>query len=172
MDDRTYLLAGVLNFVRAARQREEVSRLALIGSLMTTKHNPKDADLLVTIQSDADITALATLGRRLKGYAQQRNLGGDIFLASLEGHYLGRTCPWRECRPFKRQSCDALHCGARPYLHDDLATVTLQAVLIAAPPLELWPQIVARVAVPDDVTAGLVIPLQQDQHATETMEQQ
>jgi hypothetical protein len=56
-------------------------------------------------------------------------------------------------------SCDALHCGQRPYLHDDLATVKLDQHLIAAPPLELWPQVVARVPVPQDVEQALVAPL-------------
>jgi len=53
-------------------------------------------------------------------------------------------------------SCDALHCGQRPYLHDDLATVRLDKHLIAVPPLELWPQVVARVLVPQDVEQGLI----------------
>jgi hypothetical protein len=39
-----------------------------------------------------------------------------------------------------RQSCDALHCGQRPYLHDDLNTLRLSTALIATPPLELWPK--------------------------------
>ena len=56
-------------------------------------------------------------------------------------------------------SCDALHCGQRPYLHDDLQTIKLAHDLITAPPIELWPQVVARVPVPQDVEQALVAPL-------------
>jgi hypothetical protein len=48
---RPYLLAGVLRFVRAARNVEGVVRIVLIGSLTTDKLNPKDADLLITISN-------------------------------------------------------------------------------------------------------------------------
>ena len=34
--------------------------------------------------------------------------------------------------------------------------------LIAEPPLELWPEVVVRVAVPDDVDERVIRPLQQD----------
>ena len=50
-------------------------------------------------------------------------------------------------------SCDARHCGQRPYLHDDLETVRLATELILAPPLELWPQVAVRVPVPADIEA-------------------
>jgi len=50
-----------------------------------------------------------------------------------------------------RARCDALHCGRRPYLHDDWEAVCLDEALIAAPPIELWPEIVARVLVPEDI---------------------
>ncbi len=157
---RTRLIAEVLTFVRAASQLPDVLRIALIGSLTTDEPDPKDADLLVTVADDADLEPLATLGRKLAGHAQGFNRGGDVFLANRRGHYLGRTCPWRECRPGIRQSCDALHCGQRPYLHDDLDTIKLDQHLIAAPPLELWPQVVARVLVPQDVEQNLIVPLE------------
>jgi hypothetical protein len=156
---RPYLLAGVLRFVRAARNARGIVRIALIGSLATDKLNPKDADLLVTIGDDADLAALAALGRKLQGYAQQRNRGGEVFLCSPEGAYLGRTCPWKDCRPFVRLRCDAQHCGLRPYLHDDLQTIALPPSLIATPPIELWPHMVARVPVPGDVEQPLLTPL-------------
>jgi hypothetical protein len=44
-----------------------------------------------------------------------------------------------------------LHCGRRPYLHDDLATIRLPDSLVAAPLLELWPVVVRRCEVPADV---------------------
>jgi len=66
-------------------------------------------------------------------------------------------------------SCDALHCGRRPYLHDDLKTVRLSKDLIAAPPIELWPRIVARVLLPEDVEQGLISHLQTSE-VSETLE--
>lgn len=59
-------------------------------------------------------------------------------------------------------SCDALHCGARLYLHDDLDTMPLTSALVAEPPVELWPQVVVRVAVPDDVERLLLAPLREE----------
>jgi len=56
-------------------------------------------------------TPLATLGRKLQGHAQSFARGGDVFLADPQGHYLGRTCPWKRCGPGIRLRCDALHCG-------------------------------------------------------------
>jgi Family of unknown function (DUF6932) len=156
---RPYLLAGVLRFVRVARNVEGVVRIALIGSLTTDKLNPKDADLLVTIRDGTDLAQLAALGRKLQGHAQQRNHGGEVFLCSPEGAYLGRTCPRKDCRPFVRLRCDAQHCGLRPYLHDDLQVISLPRSLTSAPPLELWPQVIARVRVPEDVEQLLLMPL-------------
>jgi predicted nucleotidyltransferase len=156
---RVHLLEGVLRFVRAASQFQGVKRIALIGSLATEEHEPKDADLLVTISDDMDLRPLAKAGRRLAGCAQQLNRGADVFLASEDGRYVGRTCAWRECGPGIRQSCDALHCGQRHYLHDDLRTIKLGLDLISKPPIELWPVVQARVATPADVETLLLTPL-------------
>jgi hypothetical protein len=109
-----------------------------------------------------DLTPLATAGRQLSGHAQSFNRGGEVFLADRHHQYLGRTCPWKRCGPGIRASCDALHCGQRPFLHDDLINVKLLKPLIAEPPLELWPEVVVRVAVPDDVDERVIRPLQQD----------
>ena len=162
---RAFLIAEVLAFVRAARQLSGVTRIALIGSLTTEKPEPKDADLLVTITDDADLEPLARLGRRLQGRAQSINRGGDIFLANPKGKYLGRTCHWKECRPGIRMSCDALHCGWRHYLHDDLRSVKLSKELIAAPPLELWPRQVVRITLPQDLERELLAFLQLEEHS-------
>ena len=115
---------------------------------------------MVAVDDDADLTQLATLGRRLKGHAQSRNRGADIFLADPGGNYIGRICHWRECRPGIRASCDARHCGRRAFLHDDLDDVTLDASLIKTPPLELWPRIVRRTKLPADVETLLVQPIE------------
>jgi len=70
----------------------------------------------------------------------------DIFLADAVGRYLGRICHYRECRP--RLACRALSCGLRQRLNDDRQIVTLSPTLVGAPPIDLWPRIVARCAVP------------------------
>jgi len=156
---REHLLDGVLAFVRAASQLPGVKRIALIGSLTTSEPEPKDADVLVTVGDDMDLALLAKAGRRLAGHAQQLNRGADVFLANEAGEYLGRTCHWRECGPGIRQSCDALHCGRRHYLHDDLDSVRLQANVVKEPPIELWPALLARVQAPHDVEEHLLAPL-------------
>lgn len=160
---RAHLLAGVLAFTQAVSQVPGLARIALIGSLATDKAEPKDADVLVMVADDADLTLLAAYGRKLLGHAQSRNHGADVFLANPGGEYLGRLCLWKRCGPGIRASCDALHCGRRPYLHDDLGAIHLQQSLIAAPPIELWPQIVTRVSPPKDVESGLLAPLRQQQ---------
>jgi len=167
---RARLIAEALAFVRAVGgvTRSDgvpkalvpgVSRIALVGSLTTEKPDPKDADLLVTVADDADLGPLAGLGRRLKGRAQSLNRGADIFLADPDGAYLGRICHWTRCGPGYRMSCDAANCGRRPYLHDDLGTIRLPRALIKAPPIELWPEVVARVPIPPVVASELIAPL-------------
>lgn len=157
---RTFLLQGVLRFTIAVAQMPGVSRIALVGSLATRKPLPKDADVLVTVDQDASLDRLAQAGRTLKGHAQTRNSGADIFLASPDGHYAGRTCHWRDCRPGIRAACRALHCGRREFLSDDLQDVNLPPSLIAAPPIDLWPLVVRRIEVPADVEELLLGPLE------------
>ncbi|HNT77897.1 MAG TPA: UPF0158 family protein [Anaerolineae bacterium] len=156
---RARLIAEVLGFVRAARKLPGVTRIALIGSLTTEKPEPQDADLLVTVDANVRLPDLAELGRKLRGHAQSFSRSADVFLADPQHEYLGRLCPWKQCGPGLRQSCDALHCGQRPYLHDDLNTLRLSTALIATPPLELWPEIVTRATPPDDIKFGLIAPL-------------
>ncbi|MDO8544300.1 MAG: UPF0158 family protein [Opitutaceae bacterium] len=153
---REHLLEGVLKFVRVATQLPGVKRIALVGSLTRDEPEPKDVDLLVTVADDMDLTPLASAGRKLGGHAQQRNRGSDVFLANERGEYIGRACPWRECAPGIRVRCDALNCGRRHYLHDDLRSVRLDAKLVAEPPIELWPELRVRVQVPSDVSAHLL----------------
>lgn len=148
---REQMLAGVLQFVRAVERLAGVRRIALVGSIVTTKPTPKDVDLLVTVTDAADLAPLARCARQRQGKLQGANHWADVFLADERGRYLGRTCTWRECRPGIRASCDALHCGRRPHLHDDLGDVCLTEAIIANPPVELWPMVVRRTSVPRDV---------------------
>jgi predicted nucleotidyltransferase len=152
---REQMLAGVVGFVRAVAPIVGVRRIVLVGSITTPKSTPKDIDLLVTVTDDADLAPLARCARQLQGRLQGLNHWADVFLADERGRYLGRTCTWRECKPGIRASCDALHCGRRPHLHDDLGDVLLNHALIASPPVEIWPTVIRRNHVPPDVEALL-----------------
>lgn len=160
---REQMLAGVPRFVRAVAPIVGIRRIALIGSIITAKPTPKDIDLLVTVTDAADLAPIARGARQLQGRLQGLSHWADVFLADDRGRYLGRTCTWRECRPGIRASCDALHCGRRPHLHDDLGDVRLNPTLIARPPVELWPTVVRRSHVPRDVEA-LLLTLEQVHH--------
>jgi hypothetical protein len=129
--------------------------------LVTEKAHPKDVDVLVGINDRIDLNTLARLGRRLKGAAQSRlNSGADVFLAGCAGEYHGRICHYRECH--RRVLCHARHCGARPHVADDFDVVQLDAVLIAAPLVELLPTVKAHVSIPADVELLLLAPLARD----------
>lgn len=156
---REFLLDEALQLVRSASRLPGIRRIALVGSLLTEKPDPKDIDLLVTVEDECELTALAAAGRRLKGRVQGWNKGADIFLANPDGLYIGRTCHWRECVPGVRLACRAQHCGGRQFLHDDLHVVTLARKLVLSPALELWPSIVRRKLLPRDVEDVLVKPL-------------
>jgi hypothetical protein len=160
-EPRQPLLLAVRAFVQSACKCAGVLRIALVSSLTTTKATPKDADMLVTIDAAMDLSQLARAARRLKGKAQTINLGADIFLADATGSYLGRICHYRKCHP--RIACLAQNCGKRPHLNDDLQIVTLPQKLIAAPPVDLWPKVVRRQAMPPDVEALLLSDLEQTQ---------
>ena len=152
------LLAAVLEFVGGARQLPGVQKIALIGSLATTKPIPKDADVLVTIQPGLELGELARLGRRLKARTQAINLGADIFLAEPGDRYIGRICAYRACHP--RVACRARTCAlGRQYLNDDLHILTLKPELLRAPPIDLWPVVVRHCTVPRDVEERLLQPL-------------
>ena len=120
--------------------------------------------MLVTIDAATDLDPLARLGRRLQGTAQTINLGADIFLADAAGRYMGRICHYRECWP--RVACRALSCGLRQHLNDDLQIVSLSPTLVGAPPIDLWPRMLARCVVPADTQALLVAKLDDEPRKT------
>ena len=153
-DMREQLLSHLPWFVSAVTKLHGVRRIALLGSITTNKQNPKDIDFLVVVDDDVDLEPLARLGRKIKGRAQQTNQGADIFLTDTQGKYRGRTCSWKRCGPGIRRSCDALNCGKRHYLHDDLQTVSLSDETVRAA-LELWPSLERRVGLPDDLEETL-----------------
>ena len=87
---RAFLIAEAFRFVERAKALPGVRHIAIIGSLASVKADPKDADILVTVDDVADLTALATAARSLMGRAQSRNKGADVFLANLGGQYIQR----------------------------------------------------------------------------------
>ena len=148
---RSFLIAEVRAFVTRARELPGIRRLALIGSLATPKQDPKDADLLIWVDDGLDLTRLAAAARRLKGRAQGRNSGADLFIVNPRNEYVGRICRFRDCRPFIGMSCRALHCGRRPHLCDDLQVVDLPPEVIQTPPVDLWPTAAVHTSVPKDI---------------------
>jgi predicted nucleotidyltransferase len=160
-EKRPDLLRAVLAFVREARRLPGVRRIALLGSLVTTKAIPKDVDVLVEVADDMPLDQLARIKRQLLGatMATGDGCGADVFLCNPQGKYLGRICSWKRCAPGIRQSCEAQHCGRRQYLYDDLQNVRLDASLVTEPPLELWPETIVRTEIPDDVREVLIAGL-------------
>lgn len=156
---RPKMMAACLKSIPKISQLPGVLRIAMIGSLVTPKEDPKDIDLLLTVTDDCDLAPLATLGRSLQGQMLSLAHGADIFLANPAGDYIGRTCQWKICRLGQRVRCQADHCGQRPHLYDDLSILILSKSIIAAPPLELWPEIIIRSPLPEDLLTGLVEPL-------------
>ena len=101
---RKHLLDGLRRFVPSVRHIAGVRRIAILGSIVTTKPDPKDIDVLVVVADDADLAPLAACARRFQGHAQSFNRGADVFLAderarTSDGHVTGKTV--------------ALVCGAR-----------------------------------------------------------
>jgi len=160
-EKRADLLCAVLAFVKDARRLPGVRRIALFGSLTTPKAIPKDVDLLVEVDNAMPLEPLARLKRQLLGktMATGDGCGADVFLCNPRQEYLGRICSWKQCAPGIRQACEAQHCGRRTYLYDDLQNLHLDPALITAAPLELWPEIITRAEIPDDVQTLLVAPL-------------
>jgi hypothetical protein len=89
--------------------------------------------------------------------AAQRRARSNLVNA-CDGSYLGRICQYGECHP--RVACLAQHCGRRAHLNDDLHVVRLSKELFAAPPIDLWPDVVPRLKVPPDVEALLLTELE------------
>ena len=158
---RVALLREVWKFVDRAKDLSGVSRIALIGSLNTTKPRPKDADVLVTVSESMNLASLAAVGRKLKGAGQSIGSGADVFLCDVTGRYIGRTCSYRECHP--RVRCRGKSCGIRSYLCDDLDELCLSQELVTQPPVVLWPQVSRWCKVPVDVEKHLLKPLEANQ---------
>lgn len=158
-EKRHELLSAVRDFVVEARELSGVQRISLLGSLTTSKAIPKDVDLLVEVTDDMPLSKLARLKRQLLGKTMQTGdgCGADVFLCNPQREYLGRICSWKKCDPeLMRQSCPAQNCARRKFLNDDLQSVCLDSSLLTEPPLELWPDLVARMDPPQDVHEQLL----------------
>jgi predicted nucleotidyltransferase len=152
---RQKLLAHLPWFVRSVAKVEGVRRISILGSITTEKQKPKDIDVLVIIEHSAELEPLARLGRKLKGRTGSEGGGAEIFLTDTFGNYIGRSCSWKECRPGARMSCEALNCGRRQYLYDDLQKIKLSQETIAGA-LQLWPMVEKRVGLPEDLETVIV----------------
>jgi len=152
---RQKLLAHLPWFVRSVARVEGVQRISILGSITTEKLKPKDIDFLVMVEHSAELEPIARLGRKLKGRTGSEGGGADIFLTDTLGNYIGRTCSWKECRRGARMSCEALNCGRRQYLYDDLQKITLSQETIAGA-LQLWPLVEKRVGLPEDLETAIV----------------
>ncbi|HSL42230.1 MAG TPA: hypothetical protein VK897_02285 [Anaerolineales bacterium] len=150
-DVRAFLIAEAFRFIERIVGIPGVRRIAMLGSVLSSKANPKDVDLLITVEDEVDLTALAKSARRLMGVAQSKNKGADVFLANSAGQYIGRVCHWSRCGPHFRVTCDARNCGVREYLHDDLDDINLDPLVVKEPPLEIWPIVIARQSVAKDL---------------------
>jgi hypothetical protein len=151
---RQKLLAHLPWFVRSVAKVPGVRRISILGSITTEKLKPKDIDFLVMIEDSADLESVARLGRKLIGRTGSDGGGADIFLTDTVGKYIGRTCSWKDCHPGARMSCEALNCGQRQYLYDDLQKVTLSNETVADA-LELWPTCQKRVGLPEDLETAI-----------------
>ena len=149
---RLSFIENALHFAINAAQLSGVQRIALVGSIATPKKRPKDIDLLVTISEDVDIKALATLGRKLSGKQLSVGGGADVFLANEKHEYLGRTCSYRECHP--RVSCEGSQCLGT-YIRNDFHLVNLKKQLVKLPPVELYPAVLIRELIPEDLQSAL-----------------
>jgi hypothetical protein len=154
-DVRAFLITEAFRFIDRIVTIPGLRRIAMVGSITTSKADPGDIDILITVEDDVDLSVLATAARKLKGAAQTKNKGADVFLANPAGEYIGRICHWRDCGPGIRASCDARNCGRRHYLHDDLDDINLDALLVKEPPIEIWPRVVYRQSVPNDLLSFL-----------------
>ena len=84
-DVRAFLLTEAFRFIDRIVVIPGLRRIAMIGSLISSKAEPKDVDILITIDDEANLTALATAapnkkqGRR---YIHRESIG-PIYRAYL-----------------------------------------------------------------------------------------
>ena len=65
-DVRAFLIAEAFRFIDRIVAIPGLRRIAIVGSLIAFKAQPKDVDILITIDDEADLTSLATAARSLK----------------------------------------------------------------------------------------------------------
>lgn len=156
--DRGALILAGKWFVEAVVKNPQVERVALCGSLTTSKEHPKDIDFLVYVSQDVDLKWLSKMKRGLLGRIHRGCLGADVFVVE-HGSYIGRACRYRD--PWPRQVCVAqdLTCHSRLGLCDTQRNLILNEGLVQHPPIVLYPEIEGALKpseIPDDVARHLM----------------
>ena len=104
---RHQLLEGLRRFVVAVERIPGVRAIVLLGFITTATPDPKDIDVLLVVDDDADLAALATAFRCLQGHTQSCNCGAEssspTHAAFTSGEHaigetVGRACAWPETR--------------------------------------------------------------------------
>ena len=151
---RPPFIKNIFFFVELAKKIQGVKKIAIIGSITTSKKKPKDIDLLVTIDNTINIKKLAAAGRKLTGkqMAVGDSSGADVFLANEAGAYLGRTCHYRQCH--LRMGCMGIRCNGGHIMYD-LHIINLDKSLVLNPPVEIYPKVVIRKQLPKDLEVAI-----------------
>ena len=151
---RAAFIRNALEFAEKISQLEGVRRIAIVREITTPMKNPEILCLVVTVSEDAPIKPIADAGRKLKSRMQSMPTaaGADVFLASETHEYLGRTCSYRECHP--RAACQGSQCNGT-FVNNDFHVFTLEKEVIQSPPVEVFPQVIIRSRIPDDLRRAL-----------------
>lgn len=149
--DRSALLQAAKWFLENIFKRDDIEKIAFLGSICTNKKYPKDIDILVYLKPGADIESIAALKRKFQGRIDRGTMGADIFLAE-NGKYIGRACCYKE--PWVRAVCaqQKLCCNRdRIFLCDTSQSFALKPEIVANPPVVVYPDFSTESAIPNDL---------------------
>ena len=151
---RSAFIRNALEFAEKISRQKGVQRIAIVREITKPIREPEILCLLVTIDEEAPIKPIADIGRKLKGrmVSMPNAAGADVFLANEAHEYLGRTCSYRECHP--RVACEGSQCYGT-YIANDFHVFTPGPEVIQSPPVEVYPQVVIRERIPDDLRRAL-----------------
>lgn len=151
---RTIFIQHALEFAEQLSRKQGVLRVAIVREITQPVKEPEILCLLVTISEEAPIRPIADIGRKLAGrmLSMPRAAGSDLFLANEQHEYLGRTCLYRECHP--RVRCEGNQCNGS-YICNDFHVFTLEKEVIQSPPVEVFPRVVIRDRIPNDLRRAL-----------------
>lgn len=151
---REAFIKNALEFAEQLSRKEGVRRVAIVREITQPVKKPHILCLLVTIGEEAPVKPIADVGRKLTGrmLSMPESVGSDVFLANEQHEYLGRTCNYRECHP--RAACRGGQCYGT-YICNDFHIFTLEKEVIESPPVEVFPRVVIRDRIPDDLRQAL-----------------